>query len=351
MKKTLSWLFLASLIIVSLYFIHARQERHLLLIAGIVVGLLLFFTILSLFMLKKKVSIAQEIYDRTITWWWMCAAFMLALSLHRIVSFVFLGLLCLMALREYFSLIPVNEKLEEMTLSFRNRPSVILCYLSVPIIIFLAYIRWYELFIIFVPVYVFLSIPIIFVLQNRTHGTLKSIGIIAVGLMFFVHNLGHCLFMINMGVIVLVYCFVLTEVRDLISFWIGKCFAVLGLKMSRGCLSRIINAKVAVDVSPRKTWVTGFVSSLIISGLSIAFVPYMPEMPNGSLTPEFAAVIGFCIGVLGFFGDLVFSAVKRDIGVKDSGNLLPGHGGIIDRVDALVFTIPITFHLLYWKYY
>jgi len=351
MKNILSWLLLAALIIVSLHFLHSRQETNLLLVAGVVIGLLLFFTVLSLLMLKKKMSIAQEIYDRTVTWWWMCAALMLALSVHRIVSFIFLGLLCFMALREYFSLIPVTEKLEEMTLSFRDRPSVILCYLSIPVIIFIAYIRWYELFIIFVPVYVFLSIPIIFVLQNRTHGTLKSIGIIAIGLMFFIHNLGHCLFMINMGVIVLVYCFALTEIRDLISFWIGKCFVVVSEKMGSGALSRILDAKVAPDVSPRKTWVTGFVSSLIISGLSIAFVPYMPEMPGGRLTREFAAVIGFCIGVLGFFGDLVFSAVKRDIGVKDSGSLLPGHGGIIDRVDALVFTIPITFHLLYWRYY
>lgn len=351
MKKIVSWLFLAVLIIVSLYVLHARQEGDLLFIAGIVIGLLVFFTVLSLLMLKKKMTIAQEIYDRTVTWWWMCAVLMLALSLHRIVSFMFMGLLCLMALREYFSLIPVTEKLDEMTLSFRDRPSVILCYLAIPVIIYLAYIQWYTLFIIFVPVYVFLSIPIIFVLQNRTHGMLKSLGIIAIGLIFFVHNLGHCLFMINMGTIVLVYCFVLTEVRDLISFWIGKCFAVLGEKIGLTWFSYIINAKVAPDVSPRKTWATGLVSSLIISGLSVAFVPYMPDMPAGRLLPGFSAVIGFCIGVLGFFGDLVFSAVKRDIGVKDSGNILPGHGGIIDRVDALVFTIPITFHLLYWRYY
>jgi phosphatidate cytidylyltransferase len=351
MKSILRWLFLAGLIITSMIFLYSKNEADILLFAGILIGLLLFFTFVSLVMLTKELPMAREIYDRTATWWWMCAVFLLALSIHRLVSFLFLGFLCFSALREYFSLFPMKEKMEELTLSFKDRPSVFLCYLSIPMVIYLAYIKWYELFIIFIPVYVFLSVPIIFVLQNRTHGTLKSIGTIAIGLMLFVHNLGHCLFMINMGAIVLVYCFALTEIRDLISFWIGKSFAVLGEKIRIGWLSTILTAKVAPDVSPRKTWSTGLVSSLIISALSVAFVPYMPMMPDGKLTAGYSAIIGFLIGVTGFFGDLVFSAIKRDIGVKDSGNILPGHGGIIDRVDALVFTIPITFHLLYWKYF
>ena len=351
MKNLLKWLVLAALIITSMFFLYNRNETDILLFSGILISLLLFFTLVSLFMLNREMTMAREIYDRTVTWWWMCAVFLLALSIHRLVSFIFLGFLCFSALREYFSLIPMKEKLDELTLSFKDRPSVFLCYLSIPIVIFLAYIKWYEFFIIFVPVYVFLSVPIIFVLQNRTHGTLKSIGIIAIGLMLFVHNLGHCLFMINMGAIVLVYCFALTEIRDLISFWIGKSFAIIGEKINNGRISAIFTAKVAPDVSPRKTWSTGLVSSLIISALSLAFVPYMPAMPDGKLTSQYSALIGFMIGAMGFFGDLVFSAVKRDIGVKDSGNILPGHGGIIDRVDALVFTIPITFHLLYWKYF
>lgn len=351
MKSAMKIIFIAGLISLSVYLLIQKGETNYIPLVFILIVVLLFFSALSKLMLLRNMPMAQEIYDRTVTWWWMCAIFLLALSTNRIVSFAFLGFLCFAALREYFSLIPMKETSEGKTLSFKDRPSIFLSYIAIPFVIYLAYIKWYELFIIFIPVYIFLTIPIIFVLQNRTEGVLKSLGIIAIGLMFFVHNLGHCLFMINMGSIVLVYCFALTEIRDLISFWIGKGFSLLAEKTKIVFISKILDLKIAEDVSPKKTWVTGIISAFIISGISLIFVPYMPQMPFGKISKEFSALVGFAIGIAGMFGDLVFSAVKRDIGVKDSGNILPGHGGIIDRVDSLVFTIPLTFHLLYWMYY
>ncbi|MGD9128405.1 MAG: phosphatidate cytidylyltransferase [Planctomycetia bacterium] len=360
MKTLLRYPLLILLVGISSYLIFQKGEIAMLVVMGVVVGLLAFFSIVWRVMKVRGGSMAEEIRDRTITWWWMVAIFMLALATHRIVSFIFLGLLCFSALREFFSMLPRQEtvkrsdtnddKSKTRILQFKDPVSVAICYLSVPLIITIAYFKWYELFIILIPVYLFLLIPILFVIENRTEGSLKSFGVLAIGFLFFVHNLGHCLFMINMGPIVLMFCFTLTEVRDLLSFWLGKSFAAFAQRLNEGSrLRRFLEWRIAPTVSPNKTWAAGLVSAGIISLGAMAFVPLMPtDFPIRPLDYGFTAFIGFMIGILGLFGDLVFSMFKRDIGVKDSGTILPGHGGIIDRVDSLVFTIPITFHMIFW---
>lgn len=349
--KPIQIIFLSVLIGLSAYMLFENDEFSMLFLLASIIALLLFFSVVWRVLQWKQSAMAEEIRDRTITWWWMVAVFMLALSIHRIVSFIFLGFLCFSSLREYFSMLKMADTNINADLSFADRLPVFFCYLAIPLVLYVSYIEWYTLFVILIPVYFFLLMPILLILQNRAEGTMKSLGILSLGLMFFVHNLGHCLFMINVGAIVLLFCFTLTEVRDLISFWVGKGLEKLSGGMADGAVKRGLELRIAPDVSPKKTWSAGLLSAVLISILSLLFVPLLPDFPDGNMSYGYCAFIGFMIGICGLFGDLAFSMVKRDVGVKDSGTLLPGHGGIIDRVDSLVFTIPITFHLIYWMYF
>jgi phosphatidate cytidylyltransferase len=350
-KRLLKLVLLSAVIFFSLLIVIYRQDYSMLVIMLIVIGLLLLFSLIAKLLEKKKIKLAREIKDRTVTWWWMAAVFMVALSTHKIISFCFMGFLCFAALKEYFSLLPAKETGGNKNLSVKDNLPVFLCYLAILVTAYLAYIQWYGFYIILVPVYTFLLIPIIFVLQNRTAGTVSSLGMISVGLMFFVFNLGHSLFMVNMGAMVLLFCFFLTETRDLLSFWVGKALARQWEKNNESSLLRVLNTKIAESVSPKKTWGAGIITTLLIMGLALAFTPIMPKFPDGKLSYGYAMILGLAIGFFGLMGDLVFSMIKRDIGIKDSGTALPGHGGVIDRVDSLIFTIPITFHLITWRYF
>ncbi|MCG6955816.1 MAG: phosphatidate cytidylyltransferase [Gemmatimonadetes bacterium] len=106
--------------------------------------------------------------------------------------------------------------------------------------------------------------------------------------------------------------------------------------------------KLAPRISPKKSWV-GLWTELAAAALAgVAWMEaartVLPRMPvRGAAT---AAVLGIALGLGAVLGDLVESLFKREAGVKDSGSVFPGHGGVLDRLDALVFTLPLAYVLL-----
>lgn len=132
-------------------------------------------------------------------------------------------------------------------------------------------------------------------------------------------------------------------VLPLAATWIGDASAYFaGTTWGKG------RARLAPSISPNKSWV-GFWANLVggaVTAVAWLFLVQerLPALAEIGVLP-FAA-IGAILGLLAVTGDLLESVFKREAGVKDSGTLFPGHGGVLDRIDSLVFTIPASYGLL-----
>ena len=103
--------------------------------------------------------------------------------------------------------------------------------------------------------------------------------------------------------------------------------------------------KLSPNKSPKKTWegaIAGLVASMV--GAVLWHANFYQDLSGGTAT---ALVCGFFGGIAGQLGDLVESVIKRFTGVKDSGSLLPGHGGLLDRIDGVLFAAPAIWFILY----
>jgi phosphatidate cytidylyltransferase len=272
-----------------------------------------------------------ELKDRVKSWWVIVTIFMLALLLNRNVTLLCFGLLSFLALKEYLSVIPTRRV---------DRQVLLWAYLAIGLQYLWIYIDWYGMFLIFIPIYVFLFLPLRMLLMGETEGFLNAIGTLHWGLMLTVYTISHLAYLLMLppdgnpgagGAGLLVYLVVLTELNDIAQYLTGK---LLG------------QHKILPTVSPSKT-VEGLGGGIVITtGLAIALAPGLTPF-----APLPAAGLGLSLSLAGFIGDVTISALKRDLGIKDSGTLIPGHGGILDRIDSLTYTAPLFFHITVYYYY
>lgn len=281
-------------------------------------------TALVLVLRWRKPGHHDELVSRTASWWWMIGAFTLAISVSGTMAIVFLALISYLALKEYLSLIPTRRI---------DRGLLLFAYLAIPIQYYWAWDDWYTMFIVFVPVWLFLFFPALMALRGDTQGFLRAVGTLSWGLMLTVFCLSHMAMLLVSGEVhnpvaggvgLLFFLVVLTQFNDVAQYTWGKLFG---------------RHKVTPNVSPKKTW-EGLIGGVLTTVAVAALLgPYLTPMNFA-----WSALAGAALGVAGFLGDITLSAMKRDLGVKDTGGLIPGHGGILDRVDSLTYAAPAFFH-------
>ena len=202
---------------------------------------------------------------------------------------------------------------------------------------YLIWIDWYGLYSIFIPVYAFLLMPIISALRGDTDHFLMRIAEVQWALMICVFCISHVPALLSLdipgyegrNVLLIAFLVIVVQLSDVLQYVWGK---LLGRPRSR---------RASRPRRPSKGFVGGVLQRHAVGAGLCWMTPF---------TPLQAAVLALVIALLGFFGGLVMSAIKRDRGVKDWGHLIAGHGGFIDRLDSVVFSAPIFFHLVrYWS--
>lgn len=277
---------------------------------------------------KGPSKLVNELIERTLSWWMILVGFTVTIFFSRFFATIALGFVAFVAFRELTS---------RLNLRLSDRRTLLWCYLAIPFQFSLAYIEWYGMFIIFIPIIMFIALSMRSVAQGDVKGITASLGIIHWSAMLTIFSMSHMAYMLSLPEIpgyaagnggMILWLVLITELNDVFQFTWGK---TLG------------KHKILPSVSPNKT-VEGFLGGLfstVLLGYALSFLLPVDAIKSATL----AGLLAFT----GFMGDVTVSAIKRDLGIKDMGSSIPGHGGVMDRIDSLAFNSLVCFHLLrYW---
>jgi phosphatidate cytidylyltransferase len=266
----------------------------------------------------------SNLNSRIKAWWAMVALLGVAFALGKAGVIVLFALASLATLREFITLTPTRQG-DHLALA-------VAFFVVLPLQYYLVWSEWYGLYSVFIPVYVFLLLATVAALRQDTTDFMGRVAETQWGLMLSVFALSHVPALITLQIpgyegrnmLLIAFLVLVVQSSDVLQYVWGK---LLGRR------------KIAPVLSPSKT-VEGFVggvgSATLLGALMWWITPFAPLQ---------AAGMALLITLMGFFGGLVMSAIKRDRGVKDWGWMIEGHGGVLDRLDSVIFAAPVFFHV------
>jgi len=295
-------------------------------------GILAILTLASAvgFVLKRRLSpdggnaTVDNLNDRIRAWWVMAIVLSVALLGGRLGVVLLFALGSFAALREFMTLTNATRA-DHATL-------VAVFFVALPVQFWLIWIDWYGFYSIFIPVYVFLFLPILSALAGTTRNFLVRVAEMQWALMVCVFCLSHVPALMDLaipgyegrGVLLIAFLVIVVQLSDVLQYVWGKLAG---------------RRKIAPNLSPSKT-VEGFLGGVASASLIGAGLWWMTPF-----SPLQAGAMSLLVTVMGFLGGLVMSAIKRDRGIKDWGHLIAGHGGFLDRLDSVIFAAPLFFHV------
>lgn len=287
-------------------------------------GLLIFSSLISVSLFRSG-RIQQKRYDELVSrirsWWFLVVCIVCPILLGKEATIIGVLLLSLVCFREF----------ARATGLFRERCISALVVLGIVLVMFAALDHWYGFFAALAPLTV-IAIVALPVLQDRPSGYIQRTALGVLGFMLFGYSFGHLAYISNdvRYQAILLSIIVLTELNDVFAYVCGSIFG---------------RRKLCPHTSPGKT-VAGALGALIVTSALGAWFTHIVFVDTALDQPLWSVLFGATIAIVGQLGDLVLSSIKRDLGIKDLGTSLPGHGGFLDRFDSLTLVAPATFHFI-----
>ena len=259
--------------------------------------------------------------------WWTMVMLVVALLYSYKVLILYIWLIAFLALKEYLSMTSTRRA---------DRRVLFFAYLSLPIQFILILLEKRDIFVVFVPIHVFLVLPIIMVLSGETKGFLQAWSMLGWGIITTVYSLGFLAYLLILpveknptigGSGLFIFLLGLAQLSHVAQFAFGKYFN---------------DPRLSLKVSTTRNWASLIGSIIVNIPVAMLLAPWIT--PFGKLE---AAIMGAIIAAGAFIGYIILSAIKGDLNIKDRGTMTPGRGGILNRIDTFIYTAPLFYYLVH----
>ena len=269
-------------------------------------------------------ALRTDLWTRYKSWLFLVPLMIGPVLLGRLPAVLGVGVLSIFCYREFARAVGL----------FRHRAISAVVALGIVLITFAVADHWYGLFSALASLTVSL-IVIVALFADEPRGYIQRVALGMFAFVLFGICLGHLGYFANyrLGAPMLLAILLCVEANDIFAYCTGKIFG---------------RRKLAPQTSPNKT-LGGALGALVLTSALFAFLLHCILAGTRLDAPVHLLVLGMLLSLTGQWGDLVMSSIKRDLGIKDMAATIPGHGGLLDRFDSLIFVGPALFH--YLKYF
>lgn len=286
-------------------------------------------------------ALVRRFRQRLNAWWLMCAIMVFGLLLYRPGTVVLFGLVSFWALREFITMTPTrrgdHRALFWALIFFTPLQYLLIGVGTVPLPWRDRSVDLYGLYSIMIPVYASLFLPARIAIAGDHKRFLERTAQIQAGLLICVYSLSYAPALLYLPLTdssgqpwssspagLLIFFVLISQLSEVFQWTWGQ---IAGKRL------------IAKDISTSRTW-EGFLGGTLSTGLVGAALYWVTPFQIWE-----AACMSMIIAIMGMFGGLTMSAIKRDRGVNDYGTLVMGHAGVLDRIDTLCFAAPVFYHL------